>query len=65
MNGLPSSNFPTKQQLVDHAYFWLSDNSRFWFYKEAAGSATFPAVVLTDTGTYVSLLQKNTTYKMI
>merc|ERR1712029_654804 len=34
------------------AYFWQSDNSRFWFYKEGASFTSFPALLLTDTAYY-------------
>ena len=39
------------QELLDHNYFWLSDHSRFWFYKENIDSSvSMPALLLTDTG---------------
>ena len=51
LNHLPGSGkFPSNEVLTDHAYFWLSDNVRFWFYREGKESYSLPAVVLTDTG---------------
>eukprot|EP00094_Tigriopus_californicus_P014152 TCALIF_13707-PA protein Name:"Similar to Aminopeptidase S (Streptomyces griseus)" AED:0.30 eAED:0.37 QI:0/0/0/1/1/1/2/0/404 len=50
LSHLPASKFPSKKELADHGYFWLSDNSRFWFYKENDAHTTFPTVLLTDTG---------------
>ena len=50
LSQLPTRRFPTEEELTRHAYFWLSDNSRFWFYKEGVTSYSFPALILTDTG---------------
>ena len=48
---MPPYHEPTLETLQEHAYFWQSDNSRFWFYKEGASFTSFPALLLTDTGT--------------
>ena len=50
LNTLPAKGLPSKEQLTEHAYFWQSDNSRFWFYHENGEHFDFPAVLLTDTG---------------
>ena len=50
LSKLPPYHEPTIEVLREHAYFWQSDNSRFWFYKEANDFMSFPAVLLTDTG---------------
>ena len=47
---LPPYHEPTVENLQEHAYFWQSDNSRFWFYKEDRDYMSFPSVLLTDTG---------------
>ena len=48
---MPPYHEPTLEILQEHAYFWQSDNSRFWFYKEGSSFTSFPALLLTDTGT--------------
>ena len=51
LKGLPHDRDPLPQELLDHNYFWLSDHSRFWFYKENIDSSfSMPALLLTDTG---------------
>ena len=47
---LPPYHEPTIENLQEHAYFWQSDNSRFWFFKEDQDFMSFPAILLTDTG---------------
>ena len=47
---LPPYHAPTIEVLQEHAYFWQSDNSRFWFYAEDKDYMSFPAILLTDTG---------------
>ena len=42
--------FPEAEAMAEHAYFWLSDNARFWFYREKELFKSFPTVLLTDTG---------------
>lgn len=46
---LPPYHEPSLELLQEHAYFWQSDNSRFWFYKEDDDFMSFPALLLTDT----------------
>ena len=50
LKSLPPYHEPSIETLQEHAYFWQSDNSRFWFYKEDEDFMSFPAVLLTDTG---------------
>jgi len=48
---LPHDRDPTPEELLQHHYFWLSDHSRFWYYREEDGGyAQMPALLLTDTG---------------
>jgi hypothetical protein len=47
---LPPYHEPSIEVLQEHAFFWLSDNSRFWFYKEEEDFISFPAILLSDTG---------------
>ena len=49
---LPPYHAPTIEVLQEHAYFWQSDNSRFWFYAEDKDYMSFPAILLTDTGNF-------------
>ena len=50
LKSLPPYHEPSIELLQQHAYFWQSDNSRFWFYKEDDDFMSFPAVLLSDTG---------------
>ena len=52
LKSLPPYHEPSIELLQQHAYFWQSDNSRFWFYKEDDDFMSFPAVLLSDTGYY-------------
>jgi hypothetical protein len=52
LQGLPYNRDPTSKELLDHSYFWLSDHSRFWYYRDTSDLNIFmPALLLTDTGT--------------
>lgn len=51
LKNLPYDHDPLPKELLDHSYFWLSDHSRFWYYKETVeGFVSMPALLLTDTG---------------
>jgi len=51
LHKLPYNGDPTADELLDHSYFWLSDHSRFWYYREEGQNIlNFPALLITDTG---------------
>ena len=50
LKNLPPKMFPSIRELQDHADFWMSDHSRFWYHKEENDFMTFPSILLTDTG---------------
>ena len=56
LKSLPPYHEPSIESLQQHSYFWQSDNSRFWFYKEDEEFMSFPAVLLTDTGLFIYIL---------
>ena len=66
LNGLPSNDqFPSEETLLEYSSFWRSDNARFWYYREIGNGIDFkkryeqatttslPAILVTDTGTKV------------
>jgi len=59
LDKLPHDHDPTPEELLKHHYFWLSDHSRFWYYKEEDGDfAQLPALLLTDTGQLFGLQKR-------
>ena len=52
LEGLGHLQMPTVEQMFNHSYFWRSDNSRFWFYRDEKKFTSLGAVMLTDTGMF-------------